>query len=257
MLLVQDFCSWEDGSPCRVIPGLNSYGTWEVRRASDVGFADHTIKDLTAAAPPKAAFEVERAGFFEELPRDHTTHSEDGYYLLFKSPGTKNMTSLTLLGPENYRCMSFWYYMPDLSNGVELYVQDQQILSSNGTWKHYQLRLQSVRDDPIVAVSGLNLKGFVAIDDVFLSEEACGVMTRAVEITYCGNETIFAEHVCDFVPDCDDGADERDCGQCDFSESSCGWYNNSGLNIGPTSWGRYAIGSVENSPQTGADGRRH
>ncbi|KAL1466306.1 hypothetical protein MTO96_042833, partial [Rhipicephalus appendiculatus] len=30
-----------------------------------------------AAAPSKAAFEVERAGFFEELPRDHTTHSED------------------------------------------------------------------------------------------------------------------------------------------------------------------------------------
>ncbi|XP_037505659.2 apical endosomal glycoprotein [Rhipicephalus sanguineus] len=43
----RDFCSWEVGSPCQVIPGPNSYDTWEIRRAMHVCFADHTIKDMT------------------------------------------------------------------------------------------------------------------------------------------------------------------------------------------------------------------
>ncbi|KAL3247960.1 hypothetical protein MRX96_056739 [Rhipicephalus microplus] len=225
------------------------------------------------ATPLQAAFEVVRAGSFNELPRDHTTQSEDGYYLLFKNTGTKgNSTSLTLLDTNRYQCVYLWYYMPNLSDGVQLYVQGERVPSSNGTWKHYQARLLTIWDDPISAVSGLNPKGFVAIDDVSVSETACEELSCAFASTCvfpkfyirldrvqtrgfdCGNKTINIERVCDFVTDCDDGADEKDCGQCDFSESSCGWKNHSLTNMGPTSWRREAIGSVENSPQTGSDG---
>ena len=45
----------------------------------------------------------------------------------------------------------------------------------------------------------------------------------------CTNgECIDADQVCDFVSDCSDGADEADCGTCDFDHNStCGWYDES------------------------------
>ncbi|KAL1471800.1 hypothetical protein MTO96_004228, partial [Rhipicephalus appendiculatus] len=107
------------------------------------------------------------------------------YYLLFKSPGTEgNSTSLRLLDRTRYQCVNFWYYMPDLSDGVELYVQGEKIPSSNGTWRHHLERLLEIWDEPIVAVSGLNPKGFVAIDDISVSEEAC----EACPAYFCQND---------------------------------------------------------------------
>ncbi|KAH8025018.1 hypothetical protein HPB51_002914 [Rhipicephalus microplus] len=180
--------------------------------------------------PPQAAFEVVRAGSFTELPRDHTTQSEDGRK---SSKFKRHMEALSSSASDNLGEYLMEYLQP--------------------VWGTRHL----CEDDPISAVSGLNPKGFVAIDDVSVSETACEELTRSNEGFYCGNKTINIERVCDFVTDCDDGADEKDCGQCDFNESSCGWKNHSLTNMGPTSWRREAIGSVENSPQTGSDGSRH
>ncbi|XP_075546625.1 MAM and LDL-receptor class A domain-containing protein 1-like [Dermacentor variabilis] len=385
----RDFCSWEVGSPCLIIAAPDSFDAWKIRRAADIRFADHTIKNLTGRylylnttavhshhpvsrvfmqrrpptaatcvtfwwsghgapgrlnvyrfttetalrdplvsvyshsqdgewlartvtitssrewnlvfegvavaatkagsgimiddveftdgeCPPyelcsfedeclpwriprkEAAFEVERAGSFEKLPQDHTMQTEEGHYLLFKSPGTKgNRTSLILREPMRYQCITFWYYLPDLSDGVVLYVQDKPILKGNGVWKRYQEEHQTFWEDPIVAVSGLNPKGFTAIDDVFISKLACDETTSSTERFDCGNQTVTIERVCDFVVDCDNGDDERDCGECDFSESLCGWHTNDKLNHGAMSWRRSAVARVENSPPIGADGRRH
>ncbi|KAK8758259.1 hypothetical protein V5799_004109, partial [Amblyomma americanum] len=64
------------------------------------------------------------------------------------------------------------------------------------------------------------------------------------------------EHVCDFVMDCTNGADERDCGQCDFRKDTCGWQLDGLLNRGSASWRRVPIGRVPQSPPTGYDYRR-
>ncbi|XP_049522520.1 MAM and LDL-receptor class A domain-containing protein 2 [Dermacentor silvarum] len=197
-----------------------------------------------------ATFEVERAGSFDKLPRDHTTQTDDGYYLLFKSPGTKgNKTSFTLREPLRYDCVSLWYFLPKLSNGIVLYVQDQAILNGSGVWKRYQWRQSIQWDDTITAVSGTNGDGFVAIDDVLISEQ-CNQRTRSTQRFDCGNKTVTIERVCDFVTDCENGEDERNCGDCDFSKGLCGWISDGSLNRGTAAWRRKAVGEVENSPLT-------
>ncbi|KAL3213063.1 hypothetical protein MRX96_035641 [Rhipicephalus microplus] len=76
-------------------------------------FEDECLPWVVKENGQEAAFRVERAGHFKKLPRDHTTQTDDGYYLLFESPGTKgNKTSFTLREPLLYECVSFWYFLP-------------------------------------------------------------------------------------------------------------------------------------------------
>ncbi|XP_075546622.1 MAM and LDL-receptor class A domain-containing protein 1-like isoform X3 [Dermacentor variabilis] len=204
-----------------------------------------------------STFEVERAGSFGRLPQDHTTQTEDGYYLLFKSPGTKGKkTSLVLREPLLYECGSLWYFLPKLSDGVALYVEDEQILNGTNVWKRYQWREASAWYFAISAVSGTNKNGFVAIDDVLISEQ-CNQMTRSTQRFDCGNQTVTIERVCDFVIDCANGDDERNCGACDFRDGLCGWVADSPLNRGPTAWRRKWVGEVDNSPLTKANIKRN
>ncbi|KAL1476074.1 hypothetical protein MTO96_036790 [Rhipicephalus appendiculatus] len=173
--------------------------------------------------------------------------------------------------PTDATCVTFWWSGYGVSSRLNVYrFTTERALSDplvsvdshaqDGQWRARTVTITSDtewNDDPIVAVSGLNPKGFIAIDDISVSEEACEDMTRSTDTFDCGNKTIIIEKLCDFVVDCDDGADESDCGECDFSESSCGWNINSLVNTGPTLWSRDAIGSVGYAPQWGWNGRRH
>ncbi|XP_077560586.1 MAM and LDL-receptor class A domain-containing protein 1-like [Haemaphysalis longicornis] len=208
----------------------------------------------------KAKFEVERAGSTKSLLEDHTTQTEDGYYLFFKSPGTEgNTTSLHLREPYRYHCTSFWYFLPTLSGGVQLSLQDKNIVQGEGAWKRYQFEYVSQREALIAAVSGSNPAGFIAIDDVLLSEKECDEMTRNSQMFDCGenNQAIPVERVCDFVSDCKNGADESSCGQCSFFNGTCGWELDNFLNNDHGAWRRTSIGSIPSSPPTGADNRNN
>ncbi|KAH7954562.1 hypothetical protein HPB49_019857 [Dermacentor silvarum] len=110
-------------------------------------------------------------------------------------------------------------------------------------------RRRPMTDDTITAVSGTNGDGFVAIDDVLISEQ-CNQRTRSTQRFDCGNKTVTIERVCDFVTDCENGEDERNCGDCDFSKGLCGWISDGSLNRGTAAWRRKAVGEVENSPLT-------
>lgn len=215
---------------------------------------------LPTADNGEARFQVERAGSFSGLQRDHSTQTEDGYYLLFKSAATKaNGTSLFLREPNRYQCTSVWYFLPGLSDGVQLYLQDYKIAEGNGIWKRYQFDYFPSGEDPIQAVSGVNPGGFVAIDDVLVSEKECDAMARQSQMIDCGAhaQAISIEKVCDFVVDCKNGADELHCGQCDFAEDTCGWDLDNVLNRGHAAWRRTRIGAVPNSPPIGADNRHN
>ena len=39
----------------------------------------------------------------------------------------------------------------------------------------------------------------------------------------CGSACLQQQQVCDFHPDCEEGEDEEQCGQCDFESGLCGW----------------------------------
>ncbi|KAL1442787.1 hypothetical protein MTO96_030628 [Rhipicephalus appendiculatus] len=215
-------------------------------------FEDQCLPWVVKENGRDTGFKVERAGSFNKLPRDHTTQTEDGYYLLFESPGTKgNKTSFTLLEPRLYQCVSFSYFLPKYPNSVVLYAQGVPISEGDGEWKHYQWQETMLWEDHISAETVTDGDGFVAIDDLLIDEE-CSEKMRSTERFNCGNHTITMDRVCDFVPDCANGEDERNCGECDFSEGLCGWIADGALNRGTTAWRRQAIGEVKNSPTTDA-----
>ncbi|KAH8025021.1 hypothetical protein HPB51_002917 [Rhipicephalus microplus] len=228
-------------------------------------------------------FEVERAGSFDLLAQDHTTQSEDGdrsktldpggifslpdgpkvvdqlvagYFLLYKSSGNVgNHSIIKLREPSRYSCISFWYYLPVLRRGVGLYLNGEEMKVTDRAWKRQQL--QFTKNLIITALSGSSNKGFVAIDDLLLSETPCDEMGRSPRMFDCGkNQTVPVEKVCDFVPDCKNAADEQRCGRCDFSESTCGWDIRGFGNRGFLAWHHAPIGKVPRSPRTGSDARR-
>ncbi|XP_075742958.1 MAM and LDL-receptor class A domain-containing protein 1 isoform X3 [Rhipicephalus microplus] len=215
-------------------------------------FEDECLPWVVKENGQEAAFRVERAGHFKKLPRDHTTQTDDGYYLLFESPGTKgNKTSFTLREPLLYECVSFWYFLPKLQNSVVLYAQDEPISKGEGVWKRYEWQQTQLMFDQISAETATDTEGFVAIDDVLISGE-CSQNIRSTERFDCGNQSITIERVCDFVKDCANGDDERNCGSCNFKKDLCGWIGDGLLNRGTTAWRRQAVGEVKNSPTTTA-----
>ncbi|KAH8025023.1 hypothetical protein HPB51_002919 [Rhipicephalus microplus] len=168
----------------------------------------------------ESKFEVERAGSFSQVLKDHTTSTEDGYYLLYRSPGIEgNRTSLELREPGRY------------------------IASCQPS---------------IEAISGSNADGFLAIDDVLIDTTGCEDTSKQPSREFqCGDgKTVPRDRVCDYVPDCDNRADESSCGDCDFSEGACGWNLDDARNRGTTVWQVVPIGLVSRSPPNGADQRR-
>ncbi|KAL1485684.1 hypothetical protein MTO96_047254, partial [Rhipicephalus appendiculatus] len=187
-----------------------------------------------------AQFEVERAGSFKELPKDHSTATEDGYYLLYRSSGVKgNSTALRLREPSRYACSSLWYFLPPMSDRVSLLLQSESVKSKKKAWQKKQFRLsREAGDAPIKVISGTNQQSFVALDDILVSEEDCPEERELPTPDFeCGDgKTVPFESVCDFVHDCKDGSDERKCGDCDFKSDSCGWNLNDVRNRATTSW---------------------
>ncbi|KAG0413089.1 hypothetical protein HPB47_009759, partial [Ixodes persulcatus] len=55
--------------------------------------------------------------------------------------------------------------------------------------------------------------------------------------------------VCDFVVDCANGADEVECGNCDFANTTCGWSLGDPGNRNPIRWQWIRVGELEGSPK--------
>ncbi|XP_049522516.1 MAM and LDL-receptor class A domain-containing protein 1-like [Dermacentor silvarum] len=224
-------------------------------------FEDECLPWVIPAKGGESRFEVERAGSFSKLSKDHTTSTEAGYYLLYRSPGIKgNRTSLELREPSRYlySCVSMWYFLPSLPNGVSLRLHSESIANGTNTWKQKRFRFSRARQVPIEAIAGSNADGFLAIDDLLIDDTECNDESQSGSAEFqCGDgKTVPRDRVCDFVADCDDRADERSCGQCDFSEGACGWNLDDARNRGTTAWQVVPIGLVPKSPPNGADYRR-
>ncbi|CAN8007532.1 unnamed protein product, partial [Ixodes pacificus] len=72
----------------------------------------------------------------------------------------------------------------------------------------------------------------------------------------CGTvpeSSIPPNRVCDFVVDCANGADEVDCGNCDFAKTTCGWSLGDPGSRKSMRWQRIRVGELEKSPKLNSD----
>ncbi|XP_014680991.1 PREDICTED: MAM and LDL-receptor class A domain-containing protein 1-like [Priapulus caudatus] len=99
-------------------------------------------------------------------------------------------------------------------------------------WNFANITINTASSAAEIMIEGLkgsgNL-GDIAIDDLLTTSGSCHSGTGQVTFN-CNNQarlTIPSEKVCDFIEDCPNGADESNCGQCNFERDSCSWTSTS------------------------------
>ncbi|KAL1447389.1 hypothetical protein MTO96_028580 [Rhipicephalus appendiculatus] len=214
----------------------------------------------TAMRDPLVSVSTEVAGDWWNV-RTFTVSSRSRWNLVFEVVAASgvNHDSGVMLDDVEFSDGECAPYSEDAKFEVEragsfsLLYQDHTTQSEDGS-------LLAVQEYPATTLPrspGAATKGFVAIDDFLVSETPCDEMGRSTRMFNCGNnQTVPVQKVCDFVPDCKNAADEQRCGQCDFSESTCGWNTKGFANRGFLAWYHTPIGRVPRSPRTGSDERR-
>ena len=68
-------------------------------------------------------------------------------------------------------------------------------------------------------------KTIMALDDISIESGDCDKSSPQQNLFHCNaRESIPASKVCNGVKDCSNGADEADCGSCDFTNhNGCGY----------------------------------
>ncbi|XP_047484991.1 MAM and LDL-receptor class A domain-containing protein 1-like [Penaeus chinensis] len=166
---------------------------------------------------------------------DHTLHSERGHYMYVQAftawAGARAALDSPSLSPGTY-CFEFYYHMRGRQMG-ELAVsilsgeEENQVFNRSGNqgdqWHLGRLTIAEDRDAVvrILATVGSGEESDIAIDDTWTSLGACEDMPDQF-LCYDGS-VIGTDKRCNFVPDCEDNADEDDCGECDFEFGICGW----------------------------------
>lgn len=91
------------------------------------------------------------------------------------------------------------------------------------------------------AVIGSGYSSDIAIDDISIQTGFCPAVPLTSKMYTCtGGSSISALKVCDFVKDCPQGDDEKNCGNCTFDATQCGWIDSS---VGSFRWTRHNNGT--------------
>ncbi|KAL1472144.1 hypothetical protein MTO96_039510 [Rhipicephalus appendiculatus] len=243
----RDFCSWESATSCKFFNGPHNVAQWRRRSASQVGVPDRITQSL------------------------------EGAYLYLNTTALNSHHPMARLimstrQPTEATCVTFWWKGKGARSQLNVYRYSKEtsfrdpLLSMRTDdeadwWNARSVTVSSKsywRQAPIEAISGSNADGFLAIDDVLIDKAGCEDSSKQPRGEFqCGDgKTVPRDRVCDFVPNCDNRADELNCGECDFSEGACGWNLNDARNRGTTAWQVVPIGLVARSPPNGADQRR-
>ncbi|XP_040066430.1 MAM and LDL-receptor class A domain-containing protein 2 [Ixodes scapularis] len=205
-------------------------------------------------------WQVQRAENFAQLSKDHTLQSGDGYYLLFKGTGDITNSAVLKLRERRFRCASFWFFISKSTSGCTIYAGDKVLRHPTKRWRLYFFNLSwGLKDGMTIrAFSGTDETAFVAIDDIEVDERECSELhLPATDDFVCKTspvEKIPVDKVCDFVKDCSNGADELDCGNCVFENSTCGWDLGSAESRDLASWRRRRAGVIPGAPKLTYDG---
>ncbi|KAM8881350.1 MAM and LDL-receptor class A domain-containing protein 1 [Synchiropus picturatus] len=187
---------------------------------------------------------------------DHTLRNPSGHYLYLESSfpqaaGNAARIAGPTLSRRSSECkMRFFFHMSGDGIGTLSVFRKSEghphlLLNLTGDqgnyWQMREIPLSSVTDFQVVFEGkvGRSAKGDICLDDITFSPGCLLVSTAGSEDPTlpnpgggcpigslpCGNGRCFyKEQKCDFKNDCDDGADEKDCGtSCSFENGPCGW----------------------------------
>lgn len=120
-----------------------------------------------------------------------------------------------------------------------------QIFSLSGDqqrgWKQGYAQITSKTTYVVIieGVIGNGYQGDIALDDLSLTSGPCPQATAKPSVFSCGGSgstPISANKVCDFKQDCSNGADEANCGSCNFDSSDSNLCGNIDISAGSFRW---------------------
>lgn len=222
-------CDFEDDDLCGFDQLVTSDFDWviltgysgQAQTAWDVPLIDHTL-----SSP---------AGSFVYL---ETANKNEGERSMMESevvnPNTADQCLHLYLSLNQYNLATLKVYRKNKSTGSMTQVYSSNQFEGDG-WRLKQIDLSQVDyawSFVIEGVVGNNMlnagkKGQFAIDDISLKSGKCEIVAPTTEFECKTGEVILASLVCDFKPDCSNGADEKDCGTCTFEDGQCGWEDKS------------------------------
>ncbi|KAG0421319.1 hypothetical protein HPB47_002779, partial [Ixodes persulcatus] len=160
-----------------------------------------------------------------------------------------------MLREHRFSCASIWYYVSNSTRGCNIQVPGQLLDKATRRWTRSVFDINWYSEDGVTirANCGEDTSAFVAIDDMQVSKLHCSEIGRPVADNFvCGTvpeSAIPPNRVCDFVVDCANGADEVDCGNCDFAKTTCGWSLGDPGSRKSMRWQRIRVGELEKSPK--------
>ncbi|XP_035827620.1 MAM and LDL-receptor class A domain-containing protein 2-like [Aplysia californica] len=182
---------------------------------------------------------------------DHTQNTIYGGSMVmsrisnFAQGSTARLTSPTLSAHTDY-CLNFWFYTSGQGQGsLNVTVVPMSQLAANSTllsipdtstrmWKVQRVTLKALDEEFTVVLLGIignSRSRFIALDDISIQNGTCESLPMPAQTKnafHCSkdNKYLTLSQVCDFVYDCSDGEEEKDCGyDCSFDSSECKWKN--------------------------------
>ena len=199
---------------------------------------------------------------------DHTLQTTAGSYLgTARKVNNNGSIAAPLDGPTLGQLassckISFWAYLADPGivlrpHQVDVYVTNkaetfQYIGTAFGptgaNWNQYRININARPAGHNIRMWGFNYNSVendimteIGLDDIVF--ENCAEVTPDPDETFdCGDGSLLStSKVCDFIRDCATGSDEMVCGNCDFENSFCNWFD---PGTGNTNWNRIQAGNA-------------
>jgi len=246
-------CSFED-----------SFCSWSQSSTNTFNFLRITPQQLQTLRP----------SVFEPLPlTDTTTNTKyghfiwigSGYYSNAVANKSTNIFSEIFFAKnyQGYTCFTFSYFMNGPDPGKLIIYKKLNYAGSNkqqlfnvtsdqgNNWNEARIQLKPEYNNfelSIEAVLGSS-KGNIALDDVYLYSGDCSSLPTTPDpdtMFACGDGNLIPVNlICNFIKDCPNGMDEKECADCDFENSTCQWVDSSS---GSLKWLRNNASSSINGP---------